>query len=81
MINICKECLSPRGSQPDRSFFSEEDKQEFIGIEDLALYGEIISHQYPEGGTSTLVVVKWSDNVEGHGDNIDAPLCGGLNKE
>ena len=28
-----------------------------------------------------MVVVKWSDKVEGSGDNIDAPLCGGLYKE
>ena len=28
-----------------------------------------------------MVVVKWSDKVEGSGDNIDSPLCGGLYKE
>ena len=28
-----------------------------------------------------MVVVKWSDKVEGSGDNVDAPLCGGLYKE
>ena len=28
-----------------------------------------------------MVVVKWSDKVEGYGDSIDAPLCGGLYKE
>ena len=28
-----------------------------------------------------MVVVKWSEKVEGSGDNIDAPLCGGLCKE
>ena len=28
-----------------------------------------------------MVVVKWSDKVEGSGNNIDAPLCGGLYKE
>ena len=28
-----------------------------------------------------MVVVKWSDKVEGSGDNIDLPLCGGLYKE
>ena len=30
---------------------------------------------------SNMVVVKWSDKVEGLGDNIDAPLCGVLYKE
>ena len=28
-----------------------------------------------------MVVVKWSDKGEGSGENIDAPLCGGLYKE
>ena len=28
-----------------------------------------------------MLVVKWSDRVEGYGDNIDAPLCGRLYKE
>ena len=28
-----------------------------------------------------MVVVKWSDNVEGSRDNIDSPLCDGLYKE
>ena len=28
-----------------------------------------------------MVVVKWSDNLEGTGDNIDSPLCSGLYKE
>ena len=28
-----------------------------------------------------MVFVKWSDNVEGSGDNIYSPLCGGLYKE
>ena len=28
-----------------------------------------------------MVVVKWSDKVEGSGDDIDQPLCGGLYKE
>ena len=28
-----------------------------------------------------MVVVKLSDMVLGSGDNIDAPLCGGLYKE
>ena len=33
--------------------------------------GAIISNQAPEGETSTMVVGKWSDKVEGSGDNRD----------
>ena len=40
-----------------------------------------MSNQATEGGTSTMVVVKCSDKVEGSGDNIYSPLCGGLYKE
>ena len=40
-----------------------------------------ISNQDPEGETSTMVVVKWSDKVEGSGDNIYSPLCIGLYKK
>ena len=28
-----------------------------------------------------MVVIKQSENVEGYGDNIDSPLCGGIYKE
>ena len=28
-----------------------------------------------------MVVVKWPEKVEGSGDNIYSPLCGGLYKE
>ena len=28
-----------------------------------------------------MVVIKWSDKVEGSGYNIYSPLCGGLYKE
>ena len=73
--------LDPRQSQFVQGFFSEEDKQESIHIELLAPEGKIISNQAIEGETSTMVVVKWSDKVEGSGDNIDSPLCGGLYKE
>ena len=73
--------MSPRGSQPDCGFFSEQEKQQYTQIEDLAKYGAIISNQAPEAGTSTMVVVKWSDKVEGYGDNIYSPLCSGLYKE
>ena len=73
--------MSPRGSQPDRVFFSDEEKQESIRIEDLDPEVAIISSQAPKGGTYTMVVVKWSDKVEGSRDNIYAPLGGGLYKE
>ena len=73
--------MSPRGSQYVHSFFSEEEKQEYVQTEDSAPEGERISNQAPEGETSTMVVVKWSDKVEGSGDDIDSPLCGGLYKE
>ena len=76
-----EEQLSPRGSQYVPGFFSEEEKQESIRIEDLAPEGEIINNQYLEGGTSTMVVIKCSEKEEGYGYNIDSPLCGGLYKE
>ena len=76
-----KEWLSPRGSQSVHGFFSEEDKQESILMEDSDPEGEMISNQAPEEETSKTVVIKWSDKVEGSGDNIDSPMCGGLYKE
>ena len=75
-----EEWLSPIGSQPNRGFLSEE-KQDSIQIEGSAPEGVIISNQYPEGEISTMVVVKYSDKVEGSGDNKNTPLCGGLYKE
>ena len=69
-----EEWLSPIGSQYVHSFFSEEYKQESIRIDDSAPEGSIISNQAPEGGTSTMVVIKWSEKVEGSGDNINSPL-------
>ena len=73
--------FSPRGSQFVHGFFSEEEKQESTQTENSAPEGARISNQAPEGETSTMVVVKWSDKVEGCGDDIDSPLCGGLYKE
>ena len=73
-----EEWLSPRGSQPDHGFISEEDKKESIQIGDLATEGEIISNQAQEGEISNMVVVNVLDKVEGFGDNIYAPLCIGL---
>ena len=71
-----EEWLSPRGCQSVHSFFSEEEKQKSIRMEYLAPEGEIMSNKAPEGETSTMVLVKWSDKVEGYGDYIDSPLCG-----
>ena len=76
-----EEWLYPRGSQYVRGFFSEEDNQESTRIEDSDPEGAIIRNQATEGGTYTMVVVKFSDKVEGYGDNIYSPLCGGLYKE
>ena len=70
-----EEWLSPIGSQFVHGFFSEEEKQEPTRMEDSAPEGAIMSNQAPEGETATMVVVKWSDKVEGYGDNIDSPLC------
>ena len=75
-----EEQLSPRGSQYVHYLFSEEEKKESTQIEDSDPEGEIISNQAPQGGTSTMVVIKWPEKVEGSGDNIDSPLCGGLYK-
>ena len=76
-----EEWLSPRGIQSVHGFFSEEDKQESIRMEDLAPEGARMSNHAPEGETSTMLVVKWSDKVEGSRDNIDSPLCSGLYNE
>ena len=76
-----EEWLSPRGSQSVHGFFSEQDKQESIHIEDSAPEGAIITNQAPEGETSTMVVIKWSEKVEGPGDNIYSPLCVRLYEE
>ena len=76
-----EEWLSPIGSQSVHGFFSEEEKQEPIQMEDSAPEGARMSNQVPEEETSTMVVVKWSYEVEGSEDNIDLPLCGGLYRE
>ena len=73
--------LSPRGSQYFYSFFSMEDKQESIRIQDPNPQGSIISNQDTDGGTSTIVVVKILYKAKGYRDNIYSPLCGGLYKE
>ena len=75
-----EEWLYPRGSQTDCSFFYEEEQQESIHIEGLVPEGAIISNQCPEGEIYTMVVVTWSEKVEGSGDNICTPLYGRLYK-
>ena len=76
-----EEWLSPRGSQYVHGFFYEEEKQQYIQIEYSAPEGAIISNQAPEGGTSKVIVIKWSEKAEGSEDNINSPLCGGLYNE
>ena len=75
------EWLSPSGSKSVHGDYSEDERHESIRMEDLAPEVARIINQAPEGETSTMVVFKWSDKVEGSGDNIDSPLCGGLYKE
>ena len=73
--------MSPRGSQYVHGFFSEEEKQESIRIEDLAPEGARISNQAPEGAIFTTLVIKWSDAVKGRRVKVDGSQCGGLYKE
>ena len=73
--------MSPRGSQSVRGFFSEEEKQEFMRMEDSVPEGALINNEAPEEEASKMVVIKWSDKVEWYGDNIYSPLCSGLYKE
>ena len=76
-----EEWLSPRGSQSVHGFFSEQEKQQSIQTEDSAPEGAIIINQAPEGETSTMVVIKWSDTIQGRRVKVDGPQCGGLYKE
>ena len=76
-----EEWLSPRGIQSVHGFFSEKEKQQSIQTEDSAPEGAIISNTAPEGDTARMVIDKWSDKVEGSGDDIVSPLCSGLYKE
>ena len=76
-----EEWLSPIGSQSVHSLFSEENKKDSIHIDDSAPEGAIISNQDPEGETTTMVIIKRSEKVEGSGNHIYSPVCGGLYKE
>ena len=71
--------MSPRGIQPDHSILSGEE-QDSILIEGSDPEGGIIINQAPKEEIFTMVVVKFSDRVEGSGDNIDAPSCTGIYK-
>ena len=73
--------MSLKESQYVHGLLYEEDKQESIWIEHSDPEGAIIIKQAPEGGTSTILFNKWSEKVEGYGDNMNSPLCGGLYKE
>ena len=76
-----EEWLSQRGSQYVHGFFSEEEKQESIRIEDSAPEGARISNQAPEGAIFTMVVIKWSNAIKEPRVKVDGPQCGGLYKE
>ena len=73
--------MSPKGSQSDHSFFSGENNQESIQLEDSDPEGAIISNQTPEEGKSTMVVIKWSDAIKGPIVTVDGQQCSGLYKE
>ena len=60
-----EEWLSPRGSQSVQYFFYKEEKQESIWIEDSDREGSIITNQDTDGGTPTMVVIKWSESLKG----------------
>ena len=72
--------LSPRGSQHDCGFFSEEEKQESKHIEYSAPEESIISNQSTDGVITTMVFITWSDKIKRPKVRLDGPLCGGLNK-
>ena len=49
-------------------------------MEGLDPEGSIISNQAPDGEISTMVVMKFSDEIKGPRVKVDGPLCGGLYK-
>ena len=81
LYKYLEEWLSPGGIQSVHGFFYEEEKQESIWSEYSAPEAGKISNQDPEGETSTMLIIKWTEKMEGSGDNIDSPLCGVLYKE
>ena len=81
LVQDLEEWLSPKGSQSVHGFFSEEENQESIQIEDLSPEGGIISNQSPQGAISNMVVIKLLDAIKGPIVKVDGPLCGGLYQE
>ena len=81
LYQYLEEWMSPRGSQTIHGLFYEEAKQESAQMESSAPAGATKTSQNPERAISNMVVVKWSDKVEGMGEKIYDPLCGGLYKE
>ena len=73
--------MSPTGSQTNRCFFYEEEKQDSIQKQVSDPEGALIINQDPEGEISTMVVVKWSDKLRGPIVKVDGPLCGGIYKK
>ena len=53
-----EEWLYPRGSQSVHGFFSEEENQEYIRMEDSAPEGAMTSNQATEKETYNMVVIK-----------------------
>ena len=73
-----EEWLSPRGVQPDHSFFSEEQKKWYTHIEGSAPEGATKKKRSPQGEISNMVVLKLSEKVEVSGYNTYATLFSGL---
>ena len=73
--------LSPIWSQNKCGFLSEDDKQDSTLIEGLDPEVSTIENKSPEGKISTIVVIKFSEKLEGSGDKIYDPMCIQLYKE
>ena len=73
--------MSPRASRYFHGYFSKEENQESIRIEDLAPEGAIIKNQDPFGAISSMVVIKRSDAIKGPRVKVDGSICGGLYNE
>ena len=69
-----EEWLSPRGSQPVHNLFSKEGESRVYTDGVSGFRGSNDKQQSSRGRSILMVVIKWSDKVEGYGDNIDSPL-------
>ena len=78
-----EELLYPRGGQPDRGFFSDEEKQESTRIEGSAPEGATISNLASEISISpkVMVILKWSYDINGPIFTVEIPMYGGLYKK